>query len=250
MQIGIIIPTYNEADNLSRLVSTIFSYPLNISLLVVDDNSPDGTGQLADELAGSMTDKMAVLHNPGKMGLASAYLEGFRFFLDKNVDAIGQMDADLSHDPAILMDMEKSLKTNAMVIGSRYVQGGGVDRDWPTWRKKLSAFGNGYARQILRLPYRDVTSGYRLWRSETLHEIPLDRVKSNGYVFLIELLYLAHLLNFPIGEVPIFFTERQGGKSKMSLKIQIEAALRVWQLPLLYRDIHNQNRVKNSRKVV
>jgi dolichol-phosphate mannosyltransferase len=238
MQIGIVIPTYNEVENLSGLVSTIYSFPLDISLLIVDDNSPDGTGQLADELADSKTEKMAVLHNPGKMGFASAYLQGFRYFLDKKVDVIGQMDADFSHDPATLTAMVNQLEGCGMVIGSRYIQGGGVDRNWPAWRKKLSAFGNSYARQILHLPYQDVTSGFRLWRRETLQEIPFNRIQSNGYVFQIELVYLAHLLGFPISEVPIFFAERQGGRSKMSLKIQIEAALRVWQLPLLYRDIH------------
>ena len=246
MKIGVVIPTYNEVENLSRLVSTILSLPLDITLLIVDDKSPDGTGQLADEMARSTPAKMTVLHNPGKMGLASAYLQGFRFFLENNVDAIGQMDADLSHNPMVLVDMEKALNRSDMVIGSRYVQGGGLDSNWPAWRKWLSAFGNGYARQILQLPNQDVTSGFRLWRSEALRVIPLDRIKSNGYVFLIELLYLAHLHNLTVAEVPIFFSERQKGRSKMSLRIQMEAALRVWELPFLYRDIRAMRKTINS----
>ena len=246
MKIGVVIPTYNEVENLSRLVSTILSLPLDITLLIVDDKSPDGTGQLADEMARSMPAKMTVLHNPGKMGLASAYLQGFRFFLENNVDAIGQMDADLSHNPMVLVDMEKALNRSDMVIGSRYVQGGGLDSNWPAWRKWLSAFGNGYARQILQLPNQDVTSGFRLWRSEALRVIPLDRIKSNGYVFLIELLYLAHLHNLTVAEVPIFFSERQNGRSKMSLRIQMEAALRVWELLFLYRDIRAMRKTINS----
>ncbi|MFC2028891.1 polyprenol monophosphomannose synthase [Chloroflexota bacterium] len=237
MKIGIVIPTFNEVENLSKLVSDLFAVPMDISLLVVDDNSPDGTGLLADELAFKESGRMEVLHRPERLGLASAYVQGFRHFLKAEVDAIGQMDADYSHNPSILTTMANHLKDYAVVIGSRYARGGGIDKKWPYWRKALSVFGNNYVRLILRLPYRDLTSGFRLWRLETLESIPLERIQSNGYVFQIEMVYLAHRLKFPIGEIPIFFAERQKGESKMSFQIQIEAALRIWQLPLTYRDM-------------
>ncbi|GAB4424888.1 MAG: polyprenol monophosphomannose synthase [Anaerolineales bacterium] len=242
MQITVVIPTYNEAENLPKLVSALFALPLNIHILVVDDDSPDGTGKIADQLAGQDS-RLQVLHRYGKRGLRSAYLTAFARVMKTEADAIVQMDADFSHDPAVLVDMAKRIESCDLVIGSRYVSGGGVDERWPLWRKWLSSFGNFYARTILGFPLRDVTTGYRMWRKETLASIPLDRIHASGYVFLVEMAYLAYCLEYRICETPIYFADRRWGKSKMSFKIQSEAAMRVWQVWWNYRDLK-----KNGRK--
>jgi dolichol-phosphate mannosyltransferase len=239
----IVIPTYNEAENLPKLVSALFSLPLELRVLVVDDNSPDGTGRIAEELARTHPGRVDVLHRPGKMGLRSAYLNGFQKILDGDAQAIVQMDADFSHDPAKLVEMARLLESSDIVLGSRYVQGGSVDEKWPIWRKWLSAFGNFYARSILGLPLHDVTTGYRMWRAEALKQMPFERIQSSGYIFLVEMIYLAHCLEFKIGEVPIYFADRRFGKSKMSLKIQIEAAVRIWQVLWNYRDLRKAGRL-------
>ena len=237
MQITIVTPTYNEAENLPQLVSALFSLPLDIHVLVVDDNSPDGTGRIADELVATYPDRVEVLHRPGKMGLRSAYLNGFQKVLEGGAQAIVQMDADFSHAPSALVDMAKLLESCDVVLGSRYVKGGSVDKRWSLWRKSLSAFGNYYARTILGLPLHDITTGYRMWRRETLQQIPFERIQSTGYVFLVEMAYLAHCLEYKMGEVPIYFADRRWGKSKMSIKIQLEAAFRIWQVLWHYRDL-------------
>jgi dolichol-phosphate mannosyltransferase len=239
LRITVVTPTYNEAENLPKLVSALFSLPLDLHVLVVDDNSPDGTGRIADKLAVTYPGRVDVLHRPGKLGLRSAYLNGFQkvLELDGAAHAIVQMDADFSHDPSALVEMANLLDSNDVVLGSRYVKGGSVDERWPVWRKSLSAFGNYYARTILGLPLHDVTTGYRMWRRETLQQIPIERIQSNGYVFLVEMAYLAHCLEFKIGESPIYFADRRWGKSKMSIKIQMEAAFRIWQVWWHYRDL-------------
>lgn len=241
MKIVIVIPTYNEAENLPRLVSALFTLNLDLRVLVVDDNSPDGTGKIADDLA-AQDNRVHVLHRPGKLGLRSAYLNAFQQVMLENVDAIVQMDADFSHDPAVLPEMAARLESCDVVIGSRYVEEGAVDERWPLWRKELSAFGNTYARTILRFPLRDVTTGYRMWRRETLQSMPLERIRSNGYVFLVEMAYLAYCLEYKIEETPIYFADRRWGESKMSFRIQFEAALRVWQLWWNYRDVRRAGR--------
>jgi dolichol-phosphate mannosyltransferase len=242
LRITIVTPTYNEAENLPRLVSVLFSLPLDLRLLIVDDNSPDGTGYIADELVAAHPGCVNVLHRPGKLGLRSAYLNGFQKVLEGDAQAIVQMDADFSHNPSALVDMAKLLDVNDAVLGSRYVKGGSVDERWPLWRKSLSAFGNFYARTILGLPLHDVTTGYRMWRRETLQQIPFERIQSNGYVFLVEMAYLAHCLKFKIGESPIYFADRRWGKSKMSFKIQAEAAFRIWQVRWSYRDLKRKGK--------
>lgn len=242
MRISVVIPTYNEAENLPKLVSALFSLPLDIRLLVVDDNSPDGTGKIAEDLARAFPGKIETLHRPGKMGLRSAYLNGFQKILDSDADAIVQMDADFSHDPERLVQMVQRLENVDVVLGSRYVSGGSVDKQWPLWRKWLSAFGNFYARSILQMPLHDVTTGYRMWRTEALKQMPFERIQSTGYIFLVEMIYLAHCLEFKIGEIPIYFADRRWGKSKMSFKIQMEAALRIWQVLWGYRDMRRAGR--------
>lgn len=237
MKIIVIIPTYNEAENLPHLVSALFLVPLNLKILVVDDNSPDGTGNVADKLASEEPGKLQVIHRPGKGGLRSAYLQGFEQALMEEADAVVQMDADLSHDPACLVDMVNSLAICQVIFGSRYTKGGKLDVSWSPWRKALSAWGNLYARTLLGMPIRDVTTGYRMWRMDALRGMPLERVRSNGYVFLVEMAYLAHRLQYKFGEIPIYFADRRFGRSKMSFRIQMEAALRIWQLPWIYRDL-------------
>ncbi len=153
------------------------------------------------------------------------------------------MDADFSHDPSALVEMASQLKDYDVVLGSRYVAGGSVDQNWPIWRKRLSAFGNFYARTILGLPLHDVTTGYRMWRREALLQMPLEHIQSSGYVFLVEMIYLAHCLEFKIGETPIYFADRRWGKSKMSLGIQLEAAMRIWQVWWGYRDLRSAGRL-------
>ena len=242
MKITVVLPTYNEAENLPKLVSALFSLPLDLSLLVVDDNSPDGTGQIAEDLSSEHSGKVDVLHRAGKLGLRSAYLEGFAKAFETGADVVVQMDADFSHDPAVLVEMARQIESCDVVIGSRYVKGGSLARRWPFWRKALSAFGNTYARTILNFPLHDVTTGYRMWKRRALEGIPLDRIRSNGYVFLVEMAYVAYLMGYKIIEVPIHFSDRRWGKSKMSLRIQLEAAMRIWDVRWHYRDLRMKTR--------
>lgn len=238
MKTTIIIPTYNESENLPRLVSALFNLPVpDMGVIVIDDNSTDGTGEIADKLAAEHPGRLQVIHRSGKLGLGSAYITGMQAALQGDSRVIGQMDADFSHEPSKIIELLQALKTCDISVGSRYVIGGSVDKDWPYWRKWLSGFGNWYARTILNLPIRDTTGGYRLWKRSVLEAMPLSRVKSNGYVFMVEMAYMAHKLGFTFGEVPIYFAERQCGQSKMSFGIQLEAALRVWALLWQYRDL-------------
>lgn len=240
MRIVVVLPTYNEAENLSKLVSALFSLPLDLGVLVVDDNSPDGTGRIADELIQQYPGRVHVLHRAGKLGLRSAYIEGFRRSFDLGAQAVVQMDADFSHDPAVLTEMARRIVSCDLVIGSRYIEGGSLDDQWPVWRKALSAFGNFYARTILGSPLHDMTTGFRMWKRETLEAMPLDRIRSNGYIFLVEMAYVAYRMGFKIHETPIHFADRRWGKSKMSLKIQLEAAMRIWDVWWHYRDLPTQ----------
>ncbi len=246
-KITAIIPTYNEAENLPKLVSALFSLPLpELDLLVVDDNSPDGTGQLAEDLAKQYSlpsPRIEVLHRPSKQGLGTAYISGFRHSLRRGAEAMLQMDADFSHPAEKIPEMVAALAKADVVIGSRYVAGGSVDEAWPIWRKALSAWGNFYARTILHLPVRDVTGGFRLWKREAVEAIPLEKVKSNGYVFQVEMAYIALKLGFHFAEIPIYFADRRWGKSKMNLTIQVEAALRTWTLLWRYRGLGREIRI-------
>lgn len=238
LHITVIIPTYNEAENLPRLVSALFYLPIpDLHVLVVDDDSPDGTGRIADDLCAQYPERLSVLHRAHKQGLGKAYLHGFQMALASGAQGIAQMDADFSHPPEKLAELIHTLERCDVVIGSRYVADGQVDERWPLWRKWLSAFGNFYARTILGMPVRDVTGGYRLYRREVLQNMPLERVRSNGYVFQVEMAYLAHLLGYRIREAPIYFADRKWGQSKMSLRIQLEAAYRVWMVRIAYRDL-------------
>lgn len=234
----IVIPTYNEADNLPDLAAELWALPIDeLKVLVVDDASPDGTGEIADQLAERSPELIEVIHRSGKLGLGTAYITGFQRALETGSRAVGQMDADFSHSPRYLPEMLKRLESCDLVLGSRYVEGGAVDERWEIGRVLLSWFGNFYARTILGLQVRDTTGGFRLWRTETLENLPLERVRSNGYVFQVEMAYLAERRGYRTCEIPIYFEDRRIGQSKMSFQIQVEAALRVWQLLFKYRDL-------------
>jgi dolichol-phosphate mannosyltransferase len=222
------------------MVSALFGLPLDLEVLIVDDASPDGTGQIADDLSAIHHGQMDVIHRTGKLGLATAYLQAFQTLFRSNVDAIVHMDCDFSHDPAVLVEMAKRLDSCDVVFGSRYVPGGSTDVRWSRFRRALSAWGNFYARTILGLTIRDVTGGFRMWRREALQSLPLERVKSSGYVFTVEMAYLAFCLGKKICETPIYFADRRWGKSKMSFRIQVEAALRVWSVVWNYRDLRRK----------
>jgi dolichol-phosphate mannosyltransferase len=225
--VAVIIPTYNELDNLDRIVARVRSAVVAADILIVDDNSPDGTGELADQLAAA-DEHVHVLHRPGKAGLGAAYLAGFGWALDRGYGAIVEMDADGSHDPAELPAMLAALETADLVLGSRWVPGGTV-RNWPRSRAVLSRGGNAYARVMLGLSVHDATGGFRAYRAATLNKIGLHDVKSQGYCFQVELVLRAARAGLTVTEVPITFTERVRGNSKMSKAIVAEALWRVTQ---------------------
>ena len=239
----IVIPTFNEAENLPALAAAIWALPLPaMHLLIVDDSSPDRTADVARELAAGRPGQMTVLQRSGKLGLGTAYIAGFREALRQGAEVIGQMDADFSHAPGYLPGFVTALEGTDVVYGSRYVAGGRLDDRWSAGRKLLSHFGNAYSRAILRLHVHDATGGFRLWRRETLAALPLERVRSNGYVFQVEMAYVAQRLGFRHVEIPIYFEDRRIGELKMSFRIQIEAALRVWQVLAHHRRLSPADR--------
>jgi dolichol-phosphate mannosyltransferase len=221
MKTLIIIPTYNEAENLSPLLQSIFSYAPLTDVLIVDDHSPDGTGELADEFQ-KKDARVHVLHRAGKLGLGTAYLAGFKFALAHGYDAAFEMDADFSHDPRYLPDFLRVIEHADVVIGSRYIVGGDTP-NWSMLRRLISGSGNIFARLMLGIPVRDCTSGFRCYRRGVLESIDLDAVQSHGYAFQIEMTYCAMMQGFQIVETPIVFTDRCYGKSKMSHAIIVEA---------------------------
>lgn len=239
MKFLIVIPTYNEIENLEPLLKQIFGVVDSsakecgvekVGVLVVDDNSPDGTGKLADQLS-TKDSRVQVLHRTQKNGLGRAYLAGFAWGLQNGYDVICEMDADFSHNPVYLKDFWRLLKTNDVVIGSRYVPGGGT-RNWGLVRKFISRGGSCYARTILGMKIRDMTGGFNAWKRHALEGIDLPTVQSEGYSFQIELKWRASLRGFKIAETPIIFEDRTLGKSKMSKKIVLEGMWRVAKMRL------------------
>jgi dolichol-phosphate mannosyltransferase len=226
-----VLPTYNEAENLEQLVAAaLANLPDTARVLVVDDNSPDGTGQLADRLAAA-EDRIEVLHRPRKEGLGPAYVAGFRRALNAGAERILEMDSDFSHDPADLPRLLAATAEADVAIGSRYVAGGGVE-NWSKIRQGISRGGSAYARLVLGLPIQDLTGGFKCFRREVLEAIDLEGISSRGYAFQVEMTYRAVQLGFRVAEVPIVFRERRAGASKMSRSIVLEAAWRVPQLRL------------------
>ena len=224
----VVVPTYNERDNLPLLVAALMSHP-NVRVLVVDDQSPDGTGDLAEALARQHPGRLQVLHRTGNRGLGRSYIDGIKLAIREQVDVVCQMDADLSHDPDQLPRLVEATRRSDVVIGSRYVPGGTIV-NWPFRRRLLSRFANAYVRTVTRLEARDCTSGYRCWRRDVLAALPLDRFISDGYSFLVEMLFVASRRGFRIGEVPITFVERRLGESKLSRAVILESAIAPWRL--------------------
>lgn len=239
----VIIPTYNERENLAQLIPAILAVDPHLDILIVDDNSPDGTGELATILA-RQSHRINVLHRTGKLGLASAYIAGFRYALARGYDYVIEMDADLSHNPADLPRLLATVRSGQadVALGSRWTPGGDI-RNWPLLRQILSRGGSWYARTILGLPIRDLTSGFKCFYRRVLETLDLTAVQTFGYGFQIELTYRALQAGFRVKEVPIVFTERRRGQSKMSSQIILEAALTVWRLrltPVALRPVRNE----------
>lgn len=226
----VVIPTYNERDNIEKLATEVLRQDDSIHILVVDDNSPDGTGALVEEMSKS-NDRIRVLHRPGKLGLGSAYREGFRYALDNGADCVLEMDADFSHDPLLLPLFIEKMQKYDLVIGSRYLNGVSVV-NWPLRRLMLSYFASVYTRVVTGLTISDCTSGFKCFRREVLESIDLSKIRSDGYSFQIEMNYRCVEKGFRVGEIPIIFIDRHAGTSKMSKKIVREAVVMVWKLKL------------------
>ncbi|RLT42255.1 MAG: polyprenol monophosphomannose synthase [Chloroflexi bacterium] len=240
--VTVVIPTYNEAENLAAISEAVLGLHLpSLRLLVVDDNSPDGTGQIADELAARFNRngaaRMGVLHRVGKGGLGTAYVAGMTQALAEGAEFVVQMDADFSHSPSYIPAMlGVILATGAdVIIGSRYVPGGSLDEGWSWWRRFLSWWANLYSRTLLGIRVRDMTAGFKLWRRAALLEIGLENIRSNGYIFQVEMAYLCERLGYRIIEVPIHFEDRRIGHSKMDIPVKLESAWRVWELVWRHR---------------
>jgi dolichol-phosphate mannosyltransferase len=237
LRIVVVVPTYNERDNLPFLVSQLvdLEYP-NLHVLIVDDNSPDGTGAIADTLAANSQDMLGVLHRTQKDGLGRAYIAGMMRALSEDAHIVIQMDADLSHPVATIPEMVRILSTTSagLVIGSRYATGGSTATEWAWYRKALSGWANFYVNAILSLPVKDATAGFKAWSRAALTSVDLATVRSNGYSFQVEMNYRAMKRGQHIAEVPIRFEERERGNSKMALREQVESALTPWKL-LLHR---------------
>lgn len=228
----VIVPTYNERENLPRLVPMILAQDPRLDVLIIDDASPDGTGEIADQLAAD-SERVHVLHRAGKLGLGTAYLAGFRWGLERGYDWLFEMDADFSHDPAHLPQFLEALQTYDVVLGSRYLGGRVTVVNWPIARLLLSYYANVYARFVTGLPVADATGGFKAFRRDVLAAIDLDRVESEGYAFQIEMSMRAWKKGFRIAEIPIVFVDRTLGESKMSKKIIREAVWKVWKLRIL-----------------
>jgi dolichol-phosphate mannosyltransferase len=224
----VVVPTFNERENLPLLVKALMAQP-NVSVLVVDDRSPDGTGELADALAREYPGRIEVMHRTSRPGLGRSYVDGIAQVVRCPVDLICQMDADLSHDPRQLPALIAAADHADMVIGSRYIPGGAIV-NWPARRRLLSRFANVYIRFVTRMQPRDCTSGYRCWRRDTLAALPLDRISSEGYSYLVEMLFVASRNGCRITEVPITFVERRLGESKLSRAVLVESAITPWRL--------------------
>ncbi len=225
----VIVPTYNEQANIQRLITSVLAQDSRLEVLVVDDNSPDGTGAIVDSLAAGNT-RVHVLHRPAKMGLGTAYVAGFRWGLEQGYDYLFEMDADFSHDPIHLTDFLTAIQTADLVLGSRYRKGRVTVVNWPMSRLILSWFANIYARNVTGMPFDDLTGGFKCFRRGILETIDLADVRSNGYAFQIEMTFRAWRRQFRIVEIPITFVDRSEGESKMSKRIVREAVWMVWRL--------------------
>jgi dolichol-phosphate mannosyltransferase len=238
MKTVVVVPTYNEADNLPAIVAELLALGVDgLEMLVVDDASPDGTGQLADSMAQRYPGLIHVIHRTGKLGLGSAYVQGFQWALDHSADFVIQMDADFSHSPNYIPALLNAIKDYDVVVGSRYVQGGQLDERWGWGRWFLSWWANSvWVRIALGIRTRDATAGFKCWRNSALRRIGLSRIKSNGYVFQVEMTYVAEKIGLHILEIPIYFEDRRIGQSKMTIPVKVEAALRVFEIRWRHRN--------------
>ncbi len=246
----VVIPTYNEADNLPAITAELFTLEMEeeLHLLIVDDASPDGTGHVADDLAERCyPERLHVIHRQGKLGLGTAYVEGFTWALEHDFDYVIQMDADFSHSPAYLPQMLEKITDYDVVVGSRYIAGGDLDERWSWWRWFLSWWANSvWTRGILGVKTKDATAGFKCWRRSALQRIGLERITSNGYVFQVEMAYVSEKLNLQILEIPIYFEDRRIGQSKMTVPVKIEAALRVFEIRWRHRNIQPMPRPRSA----
>jgi len=241
MSVTIVIPTYNEANNLPNITAELLALNIEkLHILIVDDDSPDGTGQVADELARQYPTQFTVIHRKGKLGLGTAYITGFNWALEHGADFIVQMDADFSHSPSYIPTMLEKIRDYDVVVGSRYVTGGELDTHWSWWRRFLSWWANTiWTRPVLGVSTQDATAGFKCWRRTALERIGLWRINSNGYVFQVEMAYVSEKLGLRILEIPIYFEDRRIGQSKMTVPVKIEAALRVFEIRWRHHKIRN-----------
>ncbi len=245
MKLTVVIPTYNEAENVVPMTEALLDLDVPaLDVLIVDDESPDGTGLIADELAVQHPGQVCVYHRTGPRGLGRAYLDGFRWALEHGADHIVQMDCDFSHSPRYILQFLEHIRDYDVVVGSRYVRGGKTDDDWGWGRWLLSWWANSiYTRLILGCRVKDVTAGFKCWRRETLQSIDLSRIRSQGYVFQVEMAYVTERLGYRVLEIPIYFEDRRIGRSKMTMPVKIEAALRVWEVRRRHRHLQPRDRL-------
>ncbi len=243
-KLTVVIPTYNEANNVEPMTQALLNLLLpDLDILIVDDESPDGTGAIADGLAAHYPGRVNVMHRAGLRGLGRAYIDGFRWALAHGADYVVQMDCDFSHSPAYIPQFLEQIETCDVVIGSRYVAGGKTDERWEWGRWFLSWWANSiYTRVILGCKVKDATAGFKCWRRETLQGIDLSRIHSQGYVFQVEMAYVAERLGYRAVEIPIYFEDRRIGQSKMTVPVKIEAALRVWEVRWRHRRLRPKDR--------
>jgi dolichol-phosphate mannosyltransferase len=236
-KVFIVIPTYNEANNLPIMAAELFNLGVEgLEIVVVDDDSPDGTGNIADGLVKEYNGKFHVIHREGKLGLGTAYIRGFKYALSQGADYVVQMDADFSHSPTYIEKFINEISSHDVVVGSRYINGGKVDERWGWGRWFLSWWANSvWVRLILGVNTKDATAGFKCWRRSALEKVELDQIRSNGYVFQVEMCYAAEKKGLRIKEIPIYFEDRRIGKSKMSARVKLEAAARVFEIRWRYR---------------
>jgi dolichol-phosphate mannosyltransferase len=249
MKIVVVIPTYNEADNLPTITAELMALGIGgLEILIVDDASPDGTGRIADDLAQRYPDTFHVIHRQGKLGLGTAYVQGFTWALERNADFVIQMDADFSHSPSYIPKFLELIKNYDAVVGSRYVKGGQLDERWSLWRWFLSWWANSiWTRLILGVHSKDATAGFKCWRRSALEQIGLERIRSNGYVFQVEMAYVSEKIGLRILETPIYFEDRRIGQSKMTVPVKLEAAVRVFDIRWRHRRVQPASRAIEAK---
>ena len=244
MKTVVVIPTYNEAKNLPAITPDLLDLGIEgLEILVVDDASPDGTGQVAEDLAQKYPGRFHVIHRQGKLGLGTAYVQGFTWALKHNASFIIQMDADFSHSPDYIPTFLELIRDYDVVVGSRYVEGGQLDQRWGVWRWFLSWWANSiWTRLILGVHSKDATAGFKCWRRSALEQIGLDRIRSNGYVFQVEMAFVSEKIGLRILETPIYFEDRRIGQSKMTVPVKLEAAVRVFEIRWRHRNVQPASR--------